>query len=98
MGKHTHLKPLRPDTVKKVYEYRMHENVPKEYHYEFNTTIRGYHVYNNIWTPRIRDILQCTWQEDNEYDAHAIAIKQEDGTVVGRVPREFSKTFYFYMK
>ena len=27
MGKHTHLKPLRPDTVKKVYEYRMHENV-----------------------------------------------------------------------
>ena len=27
MGKHTHLKPLRPDTLKKVYEYRMHENV-----------------------------------------------------------------------
>ena len=27
MGKHTHLKALRPDTVKKVYEYRMHENV-----------------------------------------------------------------------
>ena len=37
-------------------------------------------------------MLQCTWQENDEYDAHAIDIKQEDGTVVGHVPREFSNT------
>ena len=33
------------------------------------------------------------WTMDN-----AIDIKQEDGTVVGHVPREFSNTFYFYIK
>ena len=43
-------------------------------------------------------MLQCTWQENNEYDAHAIDIKQKDGTVVGHVPREFLKHILFLHK
>ena len=31
---------------------------------EFNATI-GYHVDKNIWTPRVRDIFQCSSQEDS---------------------------------
>ena len=34
------------------------------------------------------DIFQGTWQEDNGYDAHIkLYVKQEDGTVVGQVPK-----------
>ena len=44
------------------------------------------------YVPHQGDMLQYL-QEDNTYDAHAIAV-QQDGTVVDQVPREVSRAFY----
>ncbi len=71
----------------------MAETATNESVYGFKYFIRGYYMCKKWYVPHEGDMLQYDLQEDNTYDAHAIAV-QQDGTVVDHVPREVSRVFY----
>ena len=49
--------------------------------------VRGFHMYQEIWTPVIGECLECRHEPRNVEDKNAVI---KDGTVVGHVPRCFS--------
>ena len=65
--------------------------------FEFLSVVRGYHVYKDIWSPEINEILQCRRDPTNDMDKNCVAILKND-IVVGHVPREHAKVFSFFIK
>ena len=58
--------------------------------------IRGHHIYKSIWTPVVGDILCVNEETSNEHDDFAVCVRKE-GTIVGHVPVEYSRIFYFFL-
>ena len=58
--------------------------------YEFDSFIRGYHVYQHIWTPVEEETYSCTREPGNEQNCNAVAVMYED-RVVGHIPLAISK-------
>ena len=58
--------------------------------YEFDSFIRGYHVYQHIWTPVEGETYSCTREPGNEQDCNAVAVMYED-RVVDHIPLPISK-------
>ena len=56
--------------------------------YEFDSFIRGYHVYQHIWTPVEGETYSCTRKPGNEQDCNAVAVMYE---VAGHIPLAISK-------
>ena len=54
-----------------------------------DTVIRGHHVYKEIWTPSIGEVLRCEKEEGNSHDLYAVAMKKGD-SIVGHVPHAIS--------
>ena len=52
---------------------------------EFNSFIRGYHVYSQIWDPAFGEVLILEREPNNAVDSSAVAVKKEHKTV-GHVP------------
>ena len=63
--------------------------------YEYDSFVRGFHVYMDIWNPVIGEILKCDREQTNEVDKHAVAIMCSDSlgkeSVVGHIPHNISK-------
>ncbi len=56
----------------------------------FDSVIRGYHVYKDIWTPHIGEVLDCQAEPGNIHDLYAVVVKKPSGLTVGHVPRTIS--------
>ena len=59
--------------------------------YESDSFIRGYHVYQHIWTPVEGETYSCTHESGNEQDCNAVAVIYQDRVVVGHIPLAISK-------
>ena len=57
---------------------------------KFDSFIRGYHVYQHIWTPVEGETSSCTHESGNEPVCNAVAVMYED-RVVGHIPLAISK-------
>ena len=68
-----------------------------EFEFEYHSAVRGHHVYQEIWTPTVVDILLCVHEPRNEHDRFAIACFQ-DGTVAGHLPQEIAGTSYYFLQ
>ena len=64
--------------------------------YEFDSFIRGYHVYQRIWTSVVGETYSCTREPGNEQDSKAVAVMYEDG-VVGHSPLAISKCISLFL-
>ncbi len=64
---------------------------------EINSIIRGHHVYKQVWTPFLGEIVSLHHESENNHDSHAVAIMKDD-TVVGHTPRELSRIFSFFLE
>ena len=64
--------------------------------YEFDSFIRGYHVYQHIWTPAEGETYSCTRELGNEQDCNAVAVMYED-RVVGYIPFAISKCISLFL-
>ena len=51
---------------------------------EVHSYVRGYHVYQDIWSPRIGEVLPLEREPDNSEDKFAVAIVRS--RVVGHLP------------
>ena len=60
--------------------------------------IRGYHVYQRMWTPFIGEKATTAREPGNQYDRYAVAVL-EDQTLctVGHIPRDISKECSFFI-
>ena len=64
--------------------------------FEYESVVRGHHVYKAIWSPIVGEELEMCREPENRYDRHAVALKKR-GSVVGHVPRENSKIMFEFM-
>ena len=64
--------------------------------YEFDSFIRGYHVYQHIWTPVEGETYSCPHEPRNEQDCNAVAVMYED-RVVGHIPLAISKCISLFL-
>ena len=70
-----------------------------DYGIEFQTAIRGHHIYKDVWVPCIGQNLICktdTQEEPMEYDKNAIGVFKSDDTetLVGHL-RNLMSTYIF---
>ena len=64
-----------------------------------NSYIRGYHVYKDVWTPVIGEILTCCQEPNNVKDSEAVAVKSDDSSCILRhVPLYLSKWVSHFLK
>ena len=64
--------------------------------YEFDSFIRGYHIYQHIWTPVEGETYSCTREPGNEKDCNAVAVMYE-GRVVGHIPLAMSNCISLFL-
>jgi len=65
-------------------------------HFNWESVVRG-HIYKDIWTPLIGEILFCDREEGNSEDSFAISVIK-DGNIVGHVPREASRIVWYFIE
>ena len=51
--------------------------------------VRGFHVYQDIWTPATGERLSCQTEDSNAIDPYAVAVKK-GVNIIGHVPRKIS--------
>ena len=56
-----------------------------------DSCIRGYHVYNEIWTAVLGEVLLTQRELHNVTDRYAVAVKKHSGETVGHLPRKISR-------
>ena len=64
--------------------------------YEFDYFIRGYHIYQHIWTSAEEETYSCTREPGNEQDRNAVAVIYKD-RVVGHIPLATSKRISLFL-
>lgn len=45
---------------------------------EFESYVRGFHVYKDKWTPKIGEVFTAIHEKNNLYDKFAIAVLREE--------------------
>lgn len=61
-------------------------------------TVLGYHAYLDNASVRIGEILACEMELNNSHDKYAVAVKNQDGNLIGHVPKELSRLFNKLLK
>ena len=54
-----------------------------------DSCVRGFHVYQDIWTPTTGECLSCQTEDSNAFDPYAVAIRKS-ANVIGHVPQKIS--------
>ena len=65
--------------------------------YEVTSCVRGFHVYGDVWTPSVGEILICEKEDGNPSDLYAVAIKK-GGEAIGHVPRKMSAACSLFLQ
>ena len=58
--------------------------------------IRGHHIYKSVWSPILGEIMSVDREHGNLHDRYAVCLLK-GGSIVGHVPRELAKYFWFFL-
>ena len=50
--------------------------------FSIDSVVKGHHIYKDVWTPEIREGLQCQIESYNIHDMYAVAVKQDGVSVI----------------
>ena len=50
--------------------------------YEFDSVVRGHHIYKTVWTQPIDEMLQVAWEDTNKHSEVTVTINK-GGYIVG---------------
>ena len=64
--------------------------------FEFNSYVRGYHAYQDLWSPQLGDVLPIEREPTNHEDKFAVTVKLE-GHVVGHFPFNIAPTISHFL-
>ena len=59
--------------------------------------IRGYHIYQEVWTAPVGKELVCEREPHNSHDHYAVAVKRM-GIIIGHLPRKLSKQCSLFLR
>ena len=62
----------------------------------FALVVRGYHVYQDVWKPSIREKLAAKCEFDNPMDKQAVKVVLGNETV-DHLPHEFSRIAWYFL-
>ena len=60
--------------------------------------VRGDHIYKKRWTPLVGERLRTRKEDSNCHDRFAVAVFKADKSTVGRIPREFSRVAWYFLR
>ena len=64
----------------------------------FSASVRGFHVYRDVWKPLENAELECLFERHNLFDMFPIkTCRLEGGQIVGHQPREISRPTKFLL-
>ena len=63
--------------------------------FEFESVVRGHHVYKDVWNPTVGEELEACREPENAHDRHAVTLKKA-GEIIGHVPHELCKIMYTF--
>ena len=69
--------------------------------FNFESSIRGYHVYKSIWTYEIGEKPRCDREENNPNEKSAVKLVRNDGNknnVQDMCPSNTAKYLIFFLK
>ena len=58
--------------------------------FEYESCIRGYHIYKNIWSSTVGEHLICERKTLNLADRYAVAVLKDD-VIISHLPRVMSR-------
>ena len=65
------------------------------------SNIKGYHVYNSVWTPTLQEQVYGEIELHNPVDKYAVAVKKDE-KVVGHLPLvengKFAKAIFYFLR
>ena len=64
--------------------------------FAFDSAVRGYHVYKDVWKPAIGEKLHAEQEPDNAVDKFAMKVVKNNETV-GHLPREDSRILWYFI-
>ena len=59
--------------------------------HSFTAAVRGYYYYRRFWRPKENEKLDCLHEPGNTFDRFAIKTVDENGEIVGHLPKEISR-------
>lgn len=59
--------------------------------------VRGYHVYQDVWTAAIGEELVCQLERGNAHDIYAVAVKR-DNVVVGHLAHKILRAASLFLR
>ena len=59
--------------------------------FTFDSAVRGYHVYKDVWKPTIGEKLQADQELGNEANKFAVKVVKNN-EIAGNLIREYSRT------
>ena len=65
--------------------------------FQLTSCIRGFHVYENAWTPTHHEIIYCSHVEGHVHDPYAVKVIKS-GIVVGHLPKKISVTCFLFLR
>ena len=64
---------------------------------ETNSGVKGFHVYKEIWSPSIGDILTAQQQQENAKDRFTVIMINDGKEVVHLRIGKYAKTIHFFL-
>ena len=58
--------------------------------------VRGHHIYKEMWSPVIGELLPVLQETINVHDRRSVAVFR-DVNILAHVPRELSNIFWFFL-
>jgi hypothetical protein len=68
-----------------------------DFSFEFDSVVRGHHIYKSFWTPLIGETLSLMTEDANAHDSQAVAV-MKGGSIVGHAPRGLARVFFFFIE
>ena len=65
--------------------------------FEYDSVIRGYHIYKEIWEASHGETFDCVRETGNRFDPFAVAVIR-DGEIIGHVPKLISAAASLFLR
>ena len=71
-------------------------------YFEIESTVMGFHVYQNNWKPAIGEVLKTCMESQKEIDKYAVAVVDNEDNVIGLLSKgksgKYTKTIFYFLK
>ncbi len=68
-----------------------------DYSFELQSCVRGFHIYQTVWSPRLDEELECLREDGNVMDRCACGVYKSQ-VLVGHLPRKITHVSSLFLR